>query len=169
MAGCEAQGKAQGSLLRPGTTGEGKSRKGEWSEPSLMLRYGNSLGRVVAPGKTRGWPLKVGRRQLRTLRWLCGHRRLRSTEGTRPGHISRARNVETPSGSAMSEWRGGKPTVKEAQFLGGNRTPKKRMPAAETQRENGSILAGPPTGRFGITGRIPGLVPGCESRLTCGG
>src|SRR5215211_2964140 len=63
----------------------------------------------------------------------------------------------------------GKPTVRRAEFRGGNRTPKKQMPAAERRQENGSVMAGPSTGRFRITGRIPGLVPGCESRLTCGG
>ena len=65
---------------------------------------------------------------------------------------------------------GGRPTVREAEVHGGNRTPKKQMPVAERQQESGAVdhrslqLVG-----FRITGRIPGLVPGCESRLTCGG
>ena len=66
-------------------------------------------------------------------------------------------------------WCCGKPTVRGAEFRGGNRTPKKQMPAAERQQENGSIVSGPSTGRSRITGRIPGLVPGRESGLTCGG
>lgn len=33
----------------------------------------------------------------------------------------------------------GQPTVREAQFPGGNRTPKKRTPVAERQRESGSV------------------------------
>jgi hypothetical protein len=32
----------------------------------------------------------------------------------------------------------GKPTVRKAGFPGGNRTPKKPMPAAERQQESGS-------------------------------
>jgi RNA-directed DNA polymerase len=40
----------------------------------------------------------------------------------------------------------GKPTVRKAGFPGGNRTPKKRMPAAERQRESGSVCTGPPGG-----------------------
>jgi hypothetical protein len=64
----------------------------------------------------------------------------------------------------------GRPTVRNAESRGGNRTPKKRMPAAERQQESGTISrrSFQPT-RSRITGRIPGLVPGCESRLTCGG
>jgi len=34
----------------------------------------------------------------------------------------------------------GKPTVRGAQSPGGNRTPKKPMPAAERQRESGSAV-----------------------------
>ena len=34
---------------------------------------------------------------------------------------------------------GGRPTVREAESRGGNRTPKKRMPAAERQQESGTI------------------------------
>jgi hypothetical protein len=63
----------------------------------------------------------------------------------------------------------GQPTVRRAQFPGGNRTPKKRTPAAERQRESGSASPVLQPGAARITGRIPGLVPGCESRLTCGG
>jgi len=33
----------------------------------------------------------------------------------------------------------GKPTVRKAEFRGGNRTPKKQMPAAEKRRENGEL------------------------------
>jgi len=43
------------------------------------------------------------------------------------------------------------------------------MPAAERQRESGSAVPVLQPGAVRITGRIPGLVPGCESRLTCGG
>jgi len=60
----------------------------------------------------------------------------------------------------------GKLTVRKARFPGGNRTPKKRMPVAERQREGGSVWPVLQPGAPRITGRIPGLVPGCESRLT---
>ena len=37
--GCEARGKAQGPLRRPGSTGQGKAGQGvNASEPSLMTR-----------------------------------------------------------------------------------------------------------------------------------
>ena len=50
MAGCEAQGKAQGFPLRPGTTGEGKAGRVNASESSLMPRYGKLLERVLKYG-----------------------------------------------------------------------------------------------------------------------
>ena len=63
---------------------------------------------------------------------LGEHHRPRAIEGALPGRVLCVRNVETPSGSGL---RTGKPTVRRAQFLGGNRMTKKPMPAAETQRE----------------------------------
>jgi len=60
------------------------------------------------------------------------HHRPRAIEGALPGRVLCVRNVETPSRSGL---RTGKPTVRKAQFLGGNRMTKKPMPAAETQRE----------------------------------
>ena len=41
----------------------------------------------------------------------------------------------------------GKPTVRKAQFLSGCRTTKKRMPAAERQREPGTLMIGASAGR----------------------
>ena len=38
----------------------------------------------------------------------------------------------------------GKPTVREAQFLGGQRMAKKRMPAAEQRQETGTLWSAPP-------------------------
>src|SRR4051812_13371490 len=38
----------------------------------------------------------------------------------------------------------GRPTVREAETLGGNRMPKKRMPAAERRQEGVSTKTGPP-------------------------
>ena len=61
----------------------------------------------------------------------------RAIEGALPGLILSVWNVETPSGSSL---RAGRPTVRDAQFLGGHRMTKKRMPAAETQRETSVVL-----------------------------
>ena len=162
-------GKAQGRPLRPGVTGEGKTERVNLNEPVVMPRYGNSPGRVVMVGMIRSGPLRIGRRRPRTLLRSRGHRCSRGKAGTRPGRISCVWNVETPSGPSHLCC-GGRPTVREAESRGGNRTPKKRMPVAERQQESGTISRRSlqPVGSR-ITGRIPGLVPGCESRLTCGG
>ena len=170
MTGCEAQGKAQGCPLRPGATSEGKTERVNTSEPSRMPRYGNSPRRVVLVGMMRSEPLRIGRRRPRTLRRLCGHRRSRGKGGTRSGRISCVWNVENPSGPSRPHGCGGRPTVREAESRGGNRTPKKQMPAAERRQESGAICHRylQPAG-IRITGRISGLVPGRESGLTCGG
>lgn len=44
----------------------------------------------------------------------------RGLEGTLPGRVLRMRNVGTPSGSGRGDGPG-KPTVREAEFPGGNR------------------------------------------------
>ena len=146
-AGCEAQGKAQGRPFRPGVTGEGKTERVNVSEPVVMPRYGNSPRRVVLAGMIRSELLRIGRRRPRTLRRSYGHRCSRGTGGTRPGHISCVRNVETPSGPSHPYRRGGRPTAREAESRGGNRTPKKRMPAAERQREH--AVSRPPSSGAG--------------------
>jgi hypothetical protein len=46
--------------------------------------------------------------------------------------------METPSGSGVLLNSAGKPTVRKAQSLGGNRMPKKRMPVAERRQETGT-------------------------------
>jgi hypothetical protein len=66
----------------------------------------------------------------------CGHRRPRGIEDALPQpHLTRAEHgnpVRVRCGSA------GKPTVRRAEFRGGNRMPKKRRPAAERQQETGT-------------------------------
>jgi hypothetical protein len=82
----------------------------------------------------------------------------RSKEGTHPGRVSRMRNTGTPTGSGLL-MRAGRPTVRRAEFPGGNRMPKKPMPAGESRQEtrtSWSLLQRSSR----ITGRIPGLVPG---------
>jgi hypothetical protein len=98
----------------------------------------------------RSGPLRIGGRRPGTDLRSCGHRCSRGIAGTRPGRISCVWNVETPSWSIVDSRSrlgcGGRPTVREAEVRGGNRTPMKRMPVVERQRENGSDGAGPPTG-----------------------
>ena len=65
------------------------------------------------------------------------HHRPRVIGGTHPGRSSCVRNAVTPSGSGRLVLPG-KPTVRKAQSLGGNRMIEKRMPAAERQQETGT-------------------------------
>jgi hypothetical protein len=80
-----------------------------------------------------------------------------------PSRVSCVRNTETPSGSAMPMWGGGKPEVTKAHVPGGYRMPKKPMPAAERRQES-------ERGRSAlhwsvrITGRIPGVCPDAKAR-----
>jgi hypothetical protein len=48
-------------------------------------------------------------------------------------HVERGNAVRVLSGPLGSS---GRPTVRRAEFFGGNRMPKKRMPAAERQQES---------------------------------
>ncbi len=66
--------------------------------------------------------------------WPGEHRRPRGREGTHPGRSSCVRNAVTPSRSGQ-EVLPGKPTVRGAQLLGGNRMTEKRTLVAERQRE----------------------------------
>lgn len=79
----------------------------------------------------------------------------RSKEGTHPGRISHVRNTETPTESGLL-LRPGRPIVRAAEFSGGNRMLKKRMPVGESRQETTTIVAAPPSGRCWVTGRIPG-------------
>ena len=60
-----------------------------------------------------------------------------------PSRVSRVRNMETPSWSGAL-MRVGKPIVRGAELLGGNRMPKKRMPVAERRQENETMRPAPP-------------------------
>jgi hypothetical protein len=61
----------------------------------------------------------------------------RSKEGTHPGCDSHVRNTENPTESSLVR-EAGKPTVREAEFSGGNRMSKKRMPVGESRQETGT-------------------------------
>ena len=117
---------------------------------------------VVVAG-CRDVPLRSGRRGLVIVASPGEHRRPRDIEGCHPGRCSCVRNVETPSGSG-SCWRAGKPTVRNAQFLGGNRMTKKRMPAAETQRETTGAGPAPPAGRRGQPAGYRDSCPDAKAR-----
>ena len=127
-----------------GATGEGKTERVSVSEPVVMPRYGNSPGRVVMAGMMRSGPLRIGRRRPRTLLRSRGHRCSQGIAGTRPGRVSCVGNVETPSGPSHPHRGGGRPTVREAESRGGNRTPKKRRPAAERKQESDGSSTGTP-------------------------
>ena len=82
----------------------------------------------------RAWPLGEGAsggRRDRTGRVSTAGPR--GKEGAHSGRDSDVRNVETPPGSRC--WLPGRPTVRGAELLGGNRMPKKRMPVVERQQE----------------------------------
>jgi hypothetical protein len=66
----------------------------------------------------------------------CGHRRPRGIEDALPRpHLTRAEHGNPVKVRCASA---GKPTVRRAEFRGGNRMPKKRRPAAERQQETGT-------------------------------
>ena len=97
-AGCEARGKAQGSVSHPTEYRRGEGRTGEAHEPSMTPRQ----------CRPRRWELDrggetlllgCGRRRAVAHNRSHGHRRLRGIEGTLPGRTSSVRNMETPSGS----------------------------------------------------------------------
>ena len=148
----------------------GRLAWGDVRKPSLMSRDSNRPGRVVVlggQGRCRCDAAGGGRGHIddRVDTVIPGIQR-----APNPSRVLRVWNVETPSGSGglrCEPMHAGKPTVREAQSPGGNRMPKKRMPVAERQQEDGHD-ARSSNGVVRITGRIPGRVPGCESRLTCG-
>ena len=69
----------------------------------------------------------------------------RGKEGTQSGRDSGVWNVETPSGSGRMLWHSpGRPTVRRAEALGGNRMPNKPMPVVERRQETLGRVVGPP-------------------------
>ena len=100
-----------------------------------MSRYGQ-LRRWDAVAEYRDSPLRSGRRRLGSPPSRDEHRCPRGTGGTHPARSSCVRNVVTPV--EVRAVTSGKPTVRKAQSLGGNRMAEKRRPAAETQQETGT-------------------------------
>ena len=85
-----------------------------------------------------------------------------------PGHISRKRNVETPTRSNTLLWRVGRSFVRTIDATAGTGRPKKPTPVAERQQETGT-MTGPFRPGSRITGRIRDEVPGPERVLTWAG
>jgi hypothetical protein len=108
--------------------------------------------------------MKSGRRRS----WMCGDRVNTAVLGVErapmPSRVSRVRNMETPSWSGAL-MRVGKPIVRGAELLGGTGCPRSecRWPKGDRKTRLCDRLL-----RWSsrITGRIPGLVLGCVSRLT---
>jgi hypothetical protein len=92
---------------------------------------------VVVAG-CRDVPLESGGRGPVIVASPGEHRRL-SSPGYR-GHPPRSLLVRAERGNPVGVRTvgSGQPTVRKAQLLGGQRMTKKRMPAAETQRETGT-------------------------------
>jgi hypothetical protein len=112
--GAELREEAQGSLFHPGVTGEGKTGRVNASEPSMMPRYVD----LLRWDEDRSTGLAAEKRRVPARdSELAGRAPLpRGREGTHPGRVLRARNVETPSGSRL---RPGRLTVRKAQLPGG--------------------------------------------------
>jgi hypothetical protein len=66
----------------------------------------------------------------------CEHHGPGVEETPDTGRISLVRNMGTPSRFGGIRPTTDRPTVREAEFRGGNRTAKKRMAAAERQQES---------------------------------
>ena len=69
----------------------------------------------------------------------CGGR---ARETGRSKYRNRALARPYPTESGPSWWRVGRPTVRRAEFSGGNRMSKKRMPAGESRQETSTTLNG---------------------------
>src|SRR3954451_8884295 len=70
--------------------------------------------------EVRDWSLESGGCRLRNAAQPDEHHRLRGTEGAHSVRVSCMWNVETPSGSGPL-FLAGRPTVRKAELLGGNR------------------------------------------------
>jgi hypothetical protein len=164
-----SSGEARGRPFRPGATGEGKAGRVNDPESLLMPRQSDIPGRCAVPG----WqgPAAV-RRQTATadVPMVAGNTvapEVKRTPGPAVSHACRTwkprQGPAVPPGRRRSADRKGSPVpwreqdAQEANAGG-------RKAAGKRQR-----VTGPPAGAVRITGRIPGPVPGCESRLTCGG
>jgi hypothetical protein len=163
-AGCEAREEAQGPVFHPLATGKGKA--GRANDVNLCKpRYREHRRWVVAPvDRTRRWEAAVvagvslpamGAPRSRGIGDARHRPHLTSAEHGNPVTVRR-------NGPAA-----GRPTAREAEIRGGNRTAKKPMAACRKAAGKRRCATEPSTcGRRRITGRIPGRVPGPERELT---
>ena len=157
-------GKPKRRRFHPGGAGEGKPGRvknvNPWlmpreAEPRMVGRRGGVKGLAVverqAPAENAPQPGRAPP--------SSGHR----------GHPPRAQLVRAERGNPVGvRPLAGKPTVRKAQFLGGNRMIEKQMPAAETQQETGTRWSAPPP-VVPYNWPDTGSVPGRESVLTRSG
>ena len=148
--GSKLQAKAQERPFHPGATGERQIGRVKNLNLWLMSRE-DELRRWDAVAEYRDWPLRSGRRRLRSPLSREEHRRPRS-QGHPPRSFLIRRNVVTPVGVRCCL--AGKPTARKAQPPGGNMMIEKQTPAVERQQETGTRMAGPFSRPFWITGRI---------------
>ena len=95
--GSKHQAKAQERPFHPGATGERQIGRVKNLNLWLMSRE-DELRRWDAVAEYRDWPLRSGRRRLRSPLNREEHRRPRGTGGTHPGRSSCVRNAVTPVG-----------------------------------------------------------------------
>ena len=96
------------------------------------------------PERVKGLAVAERQAPVKETTWPGEHRRPRGREGTHPGRSSRVRNAVTPSGSGLALGVSGKPTVRRAQLLGGNRMAEKRTPVVEKTTGNDESRTSPP-------------------------
>ena len=149
--GSKHQAKAQERPFHPGATGERQIGRVKNLNLWLMSRE-DELRRWDAAAEYRDWPLRSGRRRLRSPLNREEHRRPRGTGGTHPGRSSCVRNAVTPVGVRCCLT--GKPTVRKAQLPGGNLMIEKRNADSRKTTGNRDMMAGPFSWPFRITGRI---------------
>jgi hypothetical protein len=149
--GSKHQAKAQGRPFHQGATGERQIGRVKNLNLWLMSRE-DELRRWDAVAEYRDWPLRSGRRRLRSPLNREEHRCPRDIGGTHPGRISCVRNAVTPVG--VRAVTSGKPTARKAQSPGGNLMIEKRNAGGRKTTGNRNMMAGPFSRRFRITGRI---------------
>ena len=157
--GSKLQAKAQGRPLHPGATGERQGGRVKHLNLWLMSRYGQ-LRRWDAVAEHRDWPPKSGRRRLGSPLSREEHRRPRDTGGTHPARSSCARNVVTPVEVRRVIF--GKPTVRKAQFPGGNLMTEKRNAGSGNATGNRDVMAG--SSKPAVLDNWPDTGPGARAR-----
>ncbi|GAA4554301.1 hypothetical protein [Amycolatopsis samaneae] len=159
------RGNAEAVPIHPGFAGKGKAgRVKDVNLRGCLVRI--SLGWMEIVTEVEGLAAEKRQRRSGMNRRPWEHRWPRGIGGAQSGRVSCKWNVETPSRSRRGD-SSGRPTARRAESRGGNRMPKKRRPVAERQQERET---GDRSLRRSsrITGRIPVLVAGHESALTCG-